>query len=120
MTGGSVAYYPLPDDGGANLDRVISRLPIAHSRGMVWRSTEDWLLETSPAYARGLSDLFASEGVRILGADWRLGGVLVPDHIRASVEAVLGCVPDSPAVWFQVEGVEFATAEARRAFEAAL
>jgi len=120
MTGGSVAYYPFPDDGGATLYRVISRLPVEHNRAMTWRPTEDWLLEVSPAFARGLSDMFEDAGVHQPDTDWRSGGVLVPGHIRASVEAVLKCVPTSPAAWSRIEGIEFDTAEAQQSFEAAL
>lgn len=120
MTGGSVAYYPFPDDGGATLDRVISRLPVEHNRATTWRPNEDWLLEVSPAFARGLSDMFEDAGVHQPDTGWRPGGVFVPNPIRTSIEAVLKCVPTSPATWFQVEGVEFDTAEARQAFEAAL
>lgn len=120
MTGGSLACYPFPDDGGATLDRVISRLSIEHRRGMTWRPIEDWFLEVSPAIARRLSDMFEDAGVYRPDTDWRPGGVFVPDPIRTSIEAVLKCVPSSLATWFQIEGVEFDTSEARQAFEAAL
>ena len=120
MTGGSVDYYPIPDDACETLNRVISTLSVEDRQAMTGWPTGDWLLEVSPGFARALADMFEDAGVHQPDTDWRPGGVLVPDHIRTSVEAVLKCVPTSPAVWFQIEGVEFYTAEARQAFEAAL
>jgi len=115
-----LAHYPFPDDASQTLTRLISALSAEDRDAMSWRPTEDWLLEVSPGFARGLSDMFADAGVHQPDTDWRPGGVLVPDHIRTSVEAVLKCVPDTSVTWFQVEGVEFTTAQARQAFEAAL
>ena len=120
MTGGSVDYYPFPDDENQTLHRMISGLPNSLRSAMNWKPTQGWLLEVSPAFARGLSDMFADAGVRLLDPAWRAGGVFVPALIRTSVEAVLECVPTSPAAWFQIEGIEFDSAEARQAFEAAL
>ena len=116
----SLDHYPFPDDASETLHRLTATLSEVDRQAMTWRPTRDWLLEVSPGFARGLSDMFADAGAYQPDTDWRPGGVLVPDHIRTSVMAVLKCVPESPATWFQVEGVEFATAEARQAFEAAL
>ena len=116
----SMAHYPFPDDASQTLTRLISTLSEEDRDAMTWRPTEDWLLEVSPSLARGLSNMFGSSGVHQPDTDWRPGGVLVPDQIRASVEAVLKCVPDTSATWFQIAGVEFETAQARQAFEAAL
>ena len=116
----SLAHYPFPDDACETLNRVISTLSAEDRQAMTGWPTGDWLLEVSPAFARGLSDMFADAGVRLLDPAWRPGGVFVPALIRTSVEAVLECVPTAPAAWFQIEGVEFDTAEARQAFEAAL
>lgn len=116
----SLAHYPFPDDDNQTLHSLIGALPESDRRAITWRPTGNWLLEASPGFARALADMFADAGVRLLDPDWRPGGVFVPDPIRASVEGVLRCVPDSSAVWFQVEGIEFDSAEARQAFEAAL
>lgn len=116
----SLAHYPFRDDDNQTLHRLIGALPESDRRAITWRPTEDWLLEVSPGFARGLSDMFEDAGVHQPDTDWRPGGVLVPGHIRASVEAVLKCVPVSPHAWFVIEGIEFDTAEARQAFEAAL
>jgi len=119
MTDGSVAYYPLLDDDGATLERVISVLPEEHRRAMTRRPTEDWLLEVSPRLADALSCLFDHMGVRHPDPSWKPGAVLVPDGIRTAVEDVLKAAGRSGR-WSQVEGVEFATEHSRRAFEAAL
>ena len=117
MIGRSAAYYPFPDDSSQTLHRVLSKLPVEDRRAITWQPTLDWLLEVSPDVAEGISDTFGDAGVRQLDPDWRPGAVLVPDHIRSAVE---GCLDghDAPAKWSQVEGVEFATARSRRAFEA--
>lgn len=119
MTGDSVAFYPFPNDGNQTLHRVLSKLPVADRQAITWEPTLDWLVEVSPDVAEGISDTFANAGVRQLDPDWRSGAVLVPDHIRSAVAACLG-ESDGPAKWFQIEGVEFATARSRRAFEAAI
>lgn len=117
MTGGSVAYYPFPDDSSQTLHKVLSKLPVADRRAITWQPTLDWLLEVSPDVAEGISDTFGDAGVRQLDPDWRPGAFLVPARLRAAVQ---GCFDetDTPAKWSQVEGVDFATARSRRAFEA--
>ncbi len=117
MIGGSVAYYPFPDDNSRTLHRVLSELTVADRRAITWQPTLDWLLEASPDVAEDISDTFSDAGVRQLDPDWKSGAVLVPDHIRSAVE---GCLEerDGSAKWSQVEGVEFATERSRRAFEA--
>lgn len=119
MTGGSVAFYPFPDDDNLTLHRVLSKLPVVDRRAITWEPTLDWLLEVSTDVAESISDAFAGAGVRQLDPDWRSGAVLVPDHIRSAVEACLD-QHDAPAKWFLVEGVEFATARSRRAFESVI
>lgn len=119
MTDRSVAFYPLPDDGGATLDRVISTLPVEHSRAMRWLPTEDWLLEVPPHVAEALSGMFSDAGVRQLDPSWKAGALLVPDVVRAAVEGVLNAV-QACGRWSQIEGVEFDSSLARLTFEAAL
>ena len=89
MTGGSVYYYPFPDDGSQTLYRVISGVPEAHRHAMSWRPTEDWLLEVSQALAVTLSGMFNDAGVRQPDPVGMRDGVLVPDEMRSSVEGVL-------------------------------
>lgn len=117
MIGGSVAYYPFPDDSSQTLHRLLSKLTVADRRAITWQPTLDWLLEVSPDVAEGIAHTFGDAGVRQLDPDWRPGAVLVPAHIRSAVE---GCLEerDAPAKWLLVDGVEFATARSRRAFEA--
>lgn len=119
MIGGSVGFYPFPDDSSQTLHRVLSKLSVADRRAMNWRPTLDWLLEVSPNVAEDITHMFGDAGVRQLDRDWRPGAVLVSDHIRSAVAKWLE-ERDAPAKWFQVEGVEFATARSRRAFEAVI
>ncbi len=116
----SVAYYAFPDDDCVSLDRVLTRMSSDDRLATIWRPTEDWLLEVSPGVARALTEMFAEAGVHQPDTDWRPGGVLVPEPMRASVEGVLRCVPEAVATWSRIEGVDFATTEARQAFEAAI
>lgn len=81
MTGGSVDYYPFPDDDGATLHRLLSRLPVEHSRAMRWRPTEDWLLEVPPHIAEAVSGLFSHAGVHQLDPSWKAGALLVPHAV---------------------------------------
>jgi len=115
----SLAHYPFPDDACETLTRVISKLPGRERQAMTWRPTEDWLLEVSPDVAKYITDTFGDAGVRQLDPDWRPGAVLVPARVRAAVQGWFN-ETDSPAKWFLVEGIEFATARSRRAFEALL
>ena len=119
MTGGSVAYYPFPDDDGATLDRVISRLPDYLRLAMSWKPTQDWVLEVPPHIAVAVSGLFSDAGVRQLDPSWKAGALLVPYVVRAAVEGVLNAVQASGR-WSQIEGVQFDSACVRLAFEAAL
>lgn len=119
MTGCSVAYYPFPDDDSQTLHRMISKLPVEHRRAMVWRPTEDWLLEVSPGAARELKEMFSGTGLYQPDPVGMPDTVLVPDAIRSSVEGVLAAAK-SPGTWFQFEGVEFWNQEAKLAFEAVL
>jgi len=112
----SLAHYPFPDDDNQTLTRLISTLSEEDRDAMTWRPTRDWLLEVSPGFARGLSDMFAEAGVHQPDTDWRPGGVLVPDAIRSSVAGVLDVIK-SPGKWFQIEGIEFFNQRARQAFE---
>ena len=116
MTGGSVDYYPFPDDGSQTLHRVISRLPEKHFLAIAWRPSTDWLLEVSPGLAHALAGMFEGAGVYQPDPVGMPDGVLVPDDIRASVEGVLDVII-SPGTWFQIEGVEFTNQAAKRAFE---
>jgi hypothetical protein len=117
MTGGSVGYYPFPDDGNQTLHRVISTLPRQHAQAITWRPSTDWLLEVSPSLARALTGMFQDAGVYQPDPVGMPDRVLVPDAIRSSVERVLDVIR-SPGTWFQIEGVEFWNQEAKRAFEA--
>jgi hypothetical protein len=117
MTGGSVDYYPFPDDGSQTLHRVISRLPERDFLALSWRPSTDWLLEVSPGLARALAAMFEHSGVYQSDPIEMPDRVLVPDDIRASVEGVLDVIR-SPGTWFQIEGVEFWNQEAKLAFEA--
>lgn len=119
MTGGSVGYYPFPDDDAATLHRVIASLPAAEGLAATWRPTENWLLEVNPRLAMALSDIFDDAGVRRLDPSWKAGAVLVPHGVRAAVEGVLNPA-GGQGKWSQIEAVEFATAGSRRAFEALL
>ena len=112
----SLAHYPFPDDDNQTLTRLISTLSEEDRDAMTWRPTRDWLLEVSPDFARGLSNMFAEAEVHQPDPAWRPGAVLVPDHIRTSVEAVLNVIK-SPGIWFQIEGLEFFNQRARQAFE---
>lgn len=117
MTGGSVDYYPFPDDGNQTLHRVISRLSEGDRRDMTWRPSTDWLLEVSPGLARALAVMFQGAGVYQPDPVGMPDGVLVPDAVRSLVERVLDVIR-SPGTWFQIDGVEFIDQEAKRAFEA--
>ncbi len=117
MTGGSVDYYPFPDDGGQRLHGVLSRLSEEDRRDVTWRASTDWLLEVSQSLARALTDMFQGAGVYQPDPVGMPNGVLVPDEIRSSVERVLDVIR-SPGTWFQIEGVEFTNQAAKRAFEA--
>ena len=119
MTGGSVDYYPFPDDGSQTLHGVLSQMPEKHFLAMSWRASADWLLEVSPGLARALAGMFPGGGVYQPDPVEMPDRVLVPDAIRSSVEGVLE-VLRSPGTWFQIEGVEFWDQEAKLAFEAAL
>ena len=119
MIGGSMGFYPFPDDSSQTLHRVLSKLSVADRRAINWRPTLDWLLEVSPNVAEDITHTFGDAGVRQLDRDWRPGAVLVSDHIRPAVEARLG-ETDTPAKWSRVEGVEFADTRSRRAFEAVI
>lgn len=115
----SLAHYPFPDDACETLHRVISKLPVEHSRAMRWLPTEDWLLEVPPHVAEAVSGLFSDAGVRQLDPSWKAGALLVPDVVRAAVEGVLNAAQVSGR-WSQIEGVEFDSSLARLTFEAAL
>lgn len=117
MTGGSVDYYPFPQDGNQTLHRVISRLPQQHAQAITWRPSTDWLLEVSPGLAHALAGMFETAGVFQPDPTGMPDRVLVPDAIRSSVEGVLNVIR-SPGTWFQIEGVEFWNQEAKLAFEA--
>jgi hypothetical protein len=119
MTGGSVAFYPFPDDGSQTIHRVISRLPVEHRQAMTWRPSDDWLLEVSKGLAEALSGMFGDAGVLQLDASWKPGAVLVPDGIRTAVQGVLDA-SGTASKWSRIEGVEFDTARSRGAFEAAI
>ena len=119
MTGGSLDYYPFPDDGSQTLHGVLSRLPESHFDAMCWRPSTDWLLEVSPGLARALAGMFEAAGVYQPDPAGMPDKVLVPDDIRSSVERVLDVIR-SPGTWFQIEGVEFWNQEAKLAFEAAI
>ena len=116
MTGGSVAYYPFPDDGNQTLHRVISRLPHEHFDAITWRPTTDWLVAVSPGLARALPEMFSGSGLYQPDPSGMPDRVLVPEDIRSSVVGVLTAAK-SPGTWFQIEGVEFWNLEAKRAFE---
>jgi hypothetical protein len=117
MTGGSVDYYPFPDDGSQTLHGVLSQMPEKHVLAMSSRASTDWLLEVSPGLAHALAGMFQGAGVYQPDPVGMPDGVLVPDDIRSSVERVLDVIR-SPRTWFQIEGVEFWNREAKLAFEA--
>lgn len=120
MTGGSVAYYPFPDDDGATLWRTISKLPASLGLRMTWRPTQDWLLEVTPTLSVALGVNLARFGVRRLDLTMQSGRLVVPAAAVDVVRATMERRPNAPAIWSRVEGVEFATEIARRAFEEAL
>lgn len=116
----SFAHYPFPDDDGASLDRVLTRLSADDRLAMTCRPTEDWLLDVSPALSVALAAVLGRLGVRKLEPTMRSGLVLVPERAVRSVQAALAKRPSVSAVWSRVEGVEFATDRSRAAFEAML
>lgn len=120
MTGGSVAYYPFPDDGGAALHRVIAKLSAADRLGMTWQPTQDWLLEVPAALSIALSVNYVQRGVRRLDPSIRSGRLLVPATAVAAIQAVLEKRPNAALLWARIEGIEFSTARSRQAFEGAL
>lgn len=120
MSGGSVAYYPFPDDGGAALLRSILRLPASWRLAVTWRPTQDWLLEVTPALSVALAVNYARFGARRLDPTMQGCRLLVPAAAVDMIRATLERRPNVSAVWSRVEGLEFTTEGARRAFEAAL
>lgn len=120
MTGGSVAYYPFPDDGGLTLLRTISRLPASVRLAMTWQPSQDRLLEVPPPLSVALAVNYVRYGIRRLDPTMQSGRLLVPSQAVAAIKTILRNRPDVPAFWSSVEGIEFATARSRRAFEALL
>lgn len=120
MTGGSLACYPFPDDNGATLHRVISRLPESLRLAMSWKPTQDWLLEVPPHLSVALAVNYVRCGVRRLDPTMQSGLLFVPAAAVDAIQGVLVKRSSVSAIWSRVEGVEFATDKARRAFEAVL
>lgn len=118
MTNGSRAYYPFPDDGGAALYRVISKLSAADRLAMTWQPTPDWVLEVPPPLSVALAANYARKGVRRLDQTMQSGRLLVPAREVAAIQTALAKRPNATATWSRVEGVEFANARARQTFEA--
>ena len=88
MTGGSVDYYPFPDDGSQTLHRVISRLPERDFLALSWRPSTDWLLKVSPGLARALAGM----GVESAAA----GATFPPPRPACLVLPMAGTDPQTP------------------------
>ena len=111
-------FYPVPDDDNSTLIRSISRLSDRERTGATWHPTEDWLLETHPTLAAVLSWIFRCGGVKRPAPVLIAGAVFVPRHMKSGIGYVLKWLPGCPARWSRIEGVAFATAQSKQAFEA--
>jgi hypothetical protein len=111
-------FYPVPDDDNSTLIRAISRLSDRERAGATWHPTEDWLLETHPTLAVVLSWAFRHGGVKRPASVLMPGAVFVPRHMKSGIANVLKWLPGCQAEWSRIEGVAFATARSKQAFEA--
>lgn len=117
MTGGSVGFYPFPEDDGETLHGVLSKLLPEDRIAMTSRPTEDWLLEVPPPLSVAIAAVFARLGVRRVYTTMESGRVLVPALAVPAIQASLARRPNGHAMWSKIEGIEFSSARSRRAFE---